>query len=126
MFVGRSGPTMAEVSSEPIPLHRPVRWSRRPDPAPLAADPEVVLPVGTATLLVADLAGGDVEPAVRELAGRHGGVTPFDPPAGPAIAAFARASDALACAVSLLRADPRPRVTLHTGELDVASEGAYL
>jgi predicted ATPase/DNA-binding CsgD family transcriptional regulator len=127
MFRGRSGTIVSDVSGE---LQRPVRWSHRPRAAPVHTIPEVVLPVGTATLLAADAdadaEGGAHVAAVRELAGRHGGVSPFDPPSGPAIAAFARASDALACAVELVAGDDSVRVALHTGELDVAPEGAYL
>ncbi|HEX2038402.1 MAG TPA: AAA family ATPase, partial [Acidimicrobiales bacterium] len=110
------------------------------------------LPAGTVTFLLSEVAGpvGDCEEdpqaMVKALArhddlladavGRHGGVRPVGQGEGnTAIAAFSRASDALAAAVELqvaLRVEPWPsgaavtvRIGLHTGEAQLRDDGNY-
>ena len=112
-----------------------------------------VLPVGTVTLLLSDQAGsvdawesdaGAMSEAVARLdalisdaVGRHRGVRPVEQGEGDSfVAAFARASDALACALDIQlatqaddwpgRLGPRLRMALHTGEVQLRDEGNYV
>lgn len=59
----------------------------------------------------------------------HGGVRPVEQGEGDSfVAAFARASDAVACALALQRAPLAPiriRIGLHTGEIQLRDEGNY-
>jgi predicted ATPase/class 3 adenylate cyclase/DNA-binding CsgD family transcriptional regulator len=102
--------------------------------------------VGTVTLLLADVEGStrlwetrpeDMTAAVAGLdavvqgtVGRHGGVRPVEQGEGDSfVAAFARASDAVACAADLQRADLAPirlRIGIHTGEVQLRDEGNYI
>src|SRR4249920_3298148 len=98
------------------------------------------LPVGTVTLLLADVEGStrlwEARPAemsdamarfaslVRDTVGAHGGVMPVEQGEGDSfVAAFARASGAATCAFELQREwrdDSWPfrvRMALHTGEV---------
>src|SRR5438093_5867758 len=106
----------------------------------------VALPVGTVTLLLADVEGStrlwEAEPeimtkavarldeVVAEAVGCHGGVRPVEQGEGDSfVAAFARASDAVAAALDLQRADTAPirlRIGIHTGEVQLRDEGNYI
>ena len=96
-----------------------------------------LLPTGMATLLLADVEGStrlwETEPdemtaalarfeqTVSEVVAACGGVRPVEQGEGDSfVAAFARASDALACALELQRAPLSPirlRIGAHTGEV---------
>lgn len=60
----------------------------------------------------------------------HRGVCPVEQGEGDSfVVAFARASDAVACALALQRAVPSPlrlRIGLHTGEVRLRDEGKYM
>src|SRR4030081_3644730 len=104
------------------------------------------LPTGTVTLLLADVVGStrlwqtqpdDMTPAVARLDSTlaalltvHGGVRPVEQGEGDSfVAAFARASDAVACALVLQRAPLAPirlRIGLHTGEIQLRDESNYI
>lgn len=104
------------------------------------------LPTGTVTLLLADVEGStrlwETQPdqmaaaiarldrAVSDaIAVRHG-VRPVEQGEGDSfVVAFARASDAVACAVDLQRAPLAPiklRIGVHTGEVRLRDEGNYV
>ena len=111
-----------------------------------AVDADFVLPVGTVTLLLADVEGStrlwENEPenmaagmakfdrVVSEAVGRHDGVRPVEQGEGDSfVAAFPRASDAVAAALELQRAETAPvaiRIGLHTGEVELRGEGNYI
>jgi class 3 adenylate cyclase len=104
-----------------------------------------LLPTGMATLLLADVEGLHAavgEPArrddrrrstlratVSEVIAAHDGVRPVEQGEGDSfVAAFARASDAVACALELQRAPLAPirlRIGVHTGEAQMRDEGNY-
>ncbi len=104
-----------------------------------------LLPTGTVTLLLADVEGStrlwESQPeqmtvamarmnrAVTETVATHDGVRPVEQGEGDSfVAAFARASDAVACALELQRAPLAPirlRIGLHTGEIQLRDEGNY-
>jgi predicted ATPase/class 3 adenylate cyclase len=104
------------------------------------------LPTGTVTLLLADVEGStrlwQTEPeemraaiarldrTVCEVICAHHGVRPVEQGEGDSfVAAFARASDAVACALELQRAPLAPirlRIGLHTGEVQMRDEGNYM
>jgi predicted ATPase/class 3 adenylate cyclase/DNA-binding CsgD family transcriptional regulator len=104
-----------------------------------------LLPTGTVTLLLADVEGStqlwESQPSAMtaavaqlnitasKLIAEHGGVRPVEQGEGDSfVAAFARASDAVACALDLQRAPLAPiklRVGLHTGEVQLRDEGNY-
>lgn len=142
------GATLGAAPREPqAPLSRTHDW-RAPTPAPRSADPAI--PTGTVTFLLTDIEGsatrweraGDVFKAalashhavLRRSFRQHGGHEVQD--VGDAfIVAFARAGDALACAVAGQRAlaseagpeavgAPRVRMALHTGDVEWG-EGKY-
>jgi predicted ATPase/class 3 adenylate cyclase/DNA-binding CsgD family transcriptional regulator len=103
------------------------------------------LPTGMATLLLADVEGSTrlwenqpeemaaavarLDQAVSEVIAAHGGVRPVEQGEGDSfVAAFARASDAVACALELQRAPLAPirlRIGVHTGEVQLRDEGNY-
>src|SRR3979409_1895579 len=105
-----------------------------------------LLPTGTVTLLLADVEGStqlwDTQPAAMtaavpllnrtasELITAHKGVRPVEQGEGDSfVAAFARASDAVACALELQRAPLAPiklRIGIHTGEVKLRDEGNYI
>jgi len=105
-----------------------------------------LLPTGTATLLLADAEGStrlwETQPdemtaafarldhALGDLVSAHGGVRPVEQGEGDSfVAAFARASDAVACAFELQRAPLAPirlRIGIHTGEVQLRDEGNYI
>ncbi len=103
------------------------------------------LPTGTVTLLLADVEGstrlwetqpdematalGRLNDAVTELVSSHDGVRPVEQGEGDSfVVAFARASDAVACALELQRAPLAPirlRIGVHTGQIQLRDEGNY-
>ena len=105
-----------------------------------------LLPTGTVTLLLADVEGStrlwETQPeqmtaafarldrALSELFAAHGGVRPVEQGEGDSfVVAFARASDAVACALELQRAPLAPislRIGVHTGEVQLRDEGNYI
>jgi predicted ATPase/class 3 adenylate cyclase/DNA-binding CsgD family transcriptional regulator len=104
-----------------------------------------LLPTGTVTLVLADVEGSTrlwetqpdemtaalarFEQTVSELVAAHDGVRPVEQGEGDSfVAAFARASDAVACALELQRAPLAPirlRIGVHTGEVQLRDEGNY-
>ncbi len=104
-----------------------------------------LLPTGTATLLLADVEGStrlwETQPdemtaalarlnrTVSEVIAAYGGVRPVEQGEGDSfVAAFARASDAVACALELQRAPLAPirlRIGVHTGEVQLRDESNY-
>ncbi|MGB8388527.1 ATP-binding protein, partial [Mycobacterium sp.] len=105
-----------------------------------------LLPTGTVTLLLADVEGStrlwETQPeqmtaafarldhALCDLVSAHGGARPVEQGEGDSfVAAFARASDAVACALELQRAPLAPirlRIGVHTGEVQLRDEGNYI
>src|SRR6516165_7877620 len=105
-----------------------------------------LLPTGTVTLLLADVENStglwEAQPeqmtaaftrldhALTDLLAAYGGVRPVEQGEGDSfVAAFARASDAVACALELQRAPLAPirlRIGLHTGEVQLRDEGNYI
>ncbi len=104
------------------------------------------LPTGTVTLLLADVEGSTrlwqtqpdemttavarLDTALADLLAAHGGVRPVEQGEGDSfVAAFARASDAVACALNLQRAPLAPlrlRIGVHTGQVQLRDEGNYI
>ena len=104
------------------------------------------LPTGTVTLLLADVEGStrlwQTQPAemtdavarlditLADLLAAHGGVRPVEQGEGDSfVVAFARASDAVACALALQRAALAPirlRIGVHTGQVQLRDEGNYI
>src|SRR4051812_3198642 len=104
-----------------------------------------LLPTGTGTLLLADVEGStrlwETQPeqmtaalallnrTVDEAVAAHDGVRPLEQGEGDSfVAAFARASDAVACALALQRAPLAPirlRIGVHTGEIQLRDEANY-
>src|SRR5580700_8698796 len=96
-----------------------------------------LLPTGTVTLLLADVEGStrlwETQPdemtaaiarlnqAVSDIVAAHEGVRPVEQGEGDSfVAAFARASDAVACALELQQAPLTPirlRIGVHTGQV---------
>jgi class 3 adenylate cyclase len=105
-----------------------------------------LLPTGTVTLLLADVEGStrlwetlpqDMTAAVAVLdrtvsatVAAHGGIRPVEQGEGDSfVVAFARASDAVACALELQRAPLAPnrlRIGVNTGEVQLRDEGNYI
>src|SRR4051812_14710520 len=106
----------------------------------------MALPVGTVTLLLGDIEGSTVLWEIRaaemteavgrfvafvaETAERHSGVLPVEQGEGDSfVAAFPRATDAVACALALQlewqqSTSPfRVRMAAHTGEVQLRDEG---
>src|ERR1700749_1910552 len=103
------------------------------------------LPAGTVTLLLADAEGStrlwETQPeqmtaaiallqrTVSEVILEHDGVRPIEQGEGDSfVVAFARASNAVACALQLQRAPLAPirlRIGVHTGEVQLRDEGNY-
>src|SRR6201996_2328296 len=104
-----------------------------------------LLPTGTVTLLLADVEGStrlwETQPdvmttaiarlnqTVSEIIAEHDGVRPVEQGEGDSfVAAFARASDAVAAALEMQRAPLAPirlRIGIHTGEIQLRDEGNY-
>jgi predicted ATPase/class 3 adenylate cyclase/DNA-binding CsgD family transcriptional regulator len=105
-----------------------------------------LLPTGTVTLLLADVENStrlwETQPgqmtaalarldhALSDLLAANGGVRPVEQGEGDSfVVAFARASDAVACALELQRAPLAPvslRIGVHTGEVQLRDEGNYI
>jgi predicted ATPase/class 3 adenylate cyclase/DNA-binding CsgD family transcriptional regulator len=105
-----------------------------------------LVPTGTVTLLLADVEGStglwETQPeemteafarldhALSDLVATHGGVRPVEQGEGDSfVVAFARCSDAVACALELQRAPLAPillRIGVHTGEVQLRDEGNYI
>jgi predicted ATPase/class 3 adenylate cyclase/DNA-binding CsgD family transcriptional regulator len=103
------------------------------------------LPTGTVTLLLADVEGSTrlwesqsdtmatalehLNQTVNNLVDAHGGVRPVEQGEGDSfVVAFARASDAVACALAIQQAVLAPirvRIGLHTGEIQLRDTGNY-
>ena len=122
------------------------------DPLVTAAEPagegaQTSLPTGTVTLLLADIEGSTqlwerraedmptmlkaFDDTVSTVVAQHHGARPVEQGEGDSfVAAFARASDAIACAVALqqaLHASPiRLRMGIHTGEVQLRDAGNYI
>jgi predicted ATPase/class 3 adenylate cyclase/DNA-binding CsgD family transcriptional regulator len=104
------------------------------------------VPAGTVTLLLADIEGssrlweqdagmadafGRLDELVTDLVGRHDGVRPLEQGEGDSfVAAFSRASDAVACAlalqVELAGGLIALRMGVHSGEVAVRDESSYV
>ena len=104
-----------------------------------------LLPTGTVTLLLADVEGSTrlwetrpdemttavarLNQTVSEIIGEHDGVRPVEQGEGDSfVAAFARASDAVAAALEIQRSPLAPirlRIGVHTGEIQLRDEGNY-
>jgi predicted ATPase/class 3 adenylate cyclase/DNA-binding CsgD family transcriptional regulator len=104
-----------------------------------------LLPTGTVTLLLADVEGSTqlrethptemtaavarLNQAVSDIVAAHDGVRPVEQGEGNSfVAAFARASDAVACALALQQAPLAPIrlcIGVHTGEAQVHDQGNY-
>ena len=105
-----------------------------------------LLPTGTVTLLLADVEGSTrlwqtqpeemttaiarLDHTVCDIVATHDGVRPVEQGEGDSfVVAFARASDAVACALALQRAPLAPirlRIGMHTGEVQLRDEGNYM
>src|SRR5947207_9007802 len=135
-----------------LALARPIMWGAGLHGIHEATDETFALPAGTVTFLLTDIEGSTrlwelhaeamarAVPAHYELlsdaVGRHGGVRPVEQGEGDSVvAAFARASDAVAAALEAQRAlaaqvwpeglDLRVRIALHTAEAQLRDEGNY-
>jgi predicted ATPase/class 3 adenylate cyclase len=104
-----------------------------------------LLPTGTVTLVLADVEGStrlwETQPdemtaalarfnqTLSKVIAAFGGVRPVEQGEGDSfVAAFARASDAVACALELQRTPLAPirlRIGMHTGEVQLRDEGNY-
>ncbi|WP_081396250.1 helix-turn-helix transcriptional regulator [Mycobacterium colombiense] len=104
------------------------------------------LPTGTVTLLLADIEGSTglwdtqaeamtaaierLDRTLAELLAVHGGVRPVEQGEGDSfVVAFARATEATACALELQRAPLAPirlRIGVHTGEVQLRDESNYV
>jgi predicted ATPase/class 3 adenylate cyclase/DNA-binding CsgD family transcriptional regulator len=105
-----------------------------------------LVPTGTVTLLLADVEGStrlwqttpdemtaaiaNLDRTLAELVATHHGVRPVEQGEGDSfVVAFAKASEAVACALALQRAPLAPlrlRIGLHTGEVQLRDEGNYV
>jgi predicted ATPase/class 3 adenylate cyclase/DNA-binding NarL/FixJ family response regulator len=105
-----------------------------------------LLPTGTVTLLLADVEGSTrlwetqpgemtaafarLDQALSQLVAAHSGVRPVEQGEGDSfVVAFARASDAVVCALGLQRAPLAPislRIGVHTGEVQLRHEDNYI
>jgi len=104
-----------------------------------------LLPTGTVTLLLADVEGSTrlwqsqpeemtaavarLDRVVCDIVAAHNGVRPVEQGEGDSfVVAFARASDAVACALELQRAPLAPirlRIGVHTGQVQLRDDGSY-
>jgi predicted ATPase/class 3 adenylate cyclase/DNA-binding CsgD family transcriptional regulator len=104
------------------------------------------LPTGTVTLLLADVEGSTrlwetqpnemnvavarLDQVLSDVVAAHDGVRPVEQGEGDSfVIAFARASDAVACALDLQCAPLAPirlRIGIHTGEVRLRDEGNYI
>src|SRR5580704_13215989 len=138
MFCGSLGRILASMSEiDPLADAPLVDWSE--------LGVSGLLPTGTVTLLLADVEGSTrlwesqpkemtaalarLNSVVSDVIAAHDGVRPVEQGEGDSfVAAFARASDALAAALEMQRAPLAPirlRIGLHTGEIQLRDEGNY-
>src|ERR1700761_5836866 len=138
MFCRSSAHMLASMSEIDPRVDMPLMdWSQ--------LDVSGLLPTGTVTLLLADVEGStrlwETQPdemtaamarmngTVSDTIAAHDGVRPVEQGEGDSfVAAFARASDAVACALELQRAPLAPirlRIGIHTGEIQLRDEGNY-
>jgi predicted ATPase/class 3 adenylate cyclase/DNA-binding CsgD family transcriptional regulator len=138
MFCGFGGRMLASMSEIDPHADTPlVDWSE--------LGVSGLLPTGTVTLLLADVEGStrlwetqpdEMTAAITRLnqmvsatIAEHGGVRPVEQGEGDSfVAAFARASDAVAAALELQRAPLAPirlRIGIHAGEIQLRDEGNY-
>jgi class 3 adenylate cyclase len=138
MFCGLWSHMLASMSEIDPHVDAPLMdWSQ--------LDVSGLLPTGTVTLLLADVEGStrlwETQPkemtaalarlnsVVSDVIATHDGVRPVEQGEGDSfVAAFARASDALAAALEIQRAPLAPirlRVGVHTGEIQLRDEGNY-
>lgn len=132
----------------PLPAAGLVSMSQRAEIPQLTWDDLSVselLPTGTVTLLLADVEGStrlwetqpermtaalaELNRTVNTVIAAHDGVRPLEQGEGDSfVAAFARASDAVACALALQLAPLAPirlRIGVHTGEIQLSDEANY-
>src|SRR5690242_12242575 len=156
MLRGAQAPMLRAMASSALTesaLFRPVEWRTSPEVMPGEPEGGFVLPVGTVTLLLSDFEGSvrawqadpdamaqlvaELETLVDDAVGRHGGVRPVEQGEGDSfVAAFSRATEAVAAALELQlacveRSWPgdiavRLRMALHTGEAQLRGEGNYM
>src|ERR1700761_2456346 len=138
MFCRSSAHMLASMSEIDPRVDMPLMdWSQ--------LDVSGLLPTGTVTLLLADVEGStrlwETQPdemtaamarmngTVSDTIATHGGVRPVEQGEGDSfVAAFSRASDAVACALELQRAPLAPirlRIGIHSGEIQLRDEGNY-
>ena len=123
-----------------------LEWSEPADVRSSMASAVSGLPTGTVTLLLADVEGSTrlwetqaaamtaaiarLDATLTNLVTAHGGVRPVEQGEGDSfVVAFARASDAVACALALQRAPLAPirlRIGVNTGEIQLRDEGNYI
>src|SRR5205807_4404227 len=141
------GPSSAVVMGETVERGRalfgPLGW----DGPAMTDRGRFVLPIGTVTLLLADIEGStrgweerpaEMAPALARLhevvdaaVAGHDGVKPVEQGEGDSfVAAFSRASDAVVCALEIQRrlaeGALRLRIGIHTGEVQLGDEGSYV
>ena len=120
-----------------------LEWSESADVRSGMASGVSGLPTGTVTLLLADVEGSTrlwetqpqemtaaiarLDATLTDLVAAHSGVRPVEQGEGDSfVVAFARASDAVACALALHRAPLAPirlRIGVNTGEIQLRDEG---
>jgi predicted ATPase/class 3 adenylate cyclase/DNA-binding CsgD family transcriptional regulator len=114
---------------------------------PVETDGDFLLPTGTVTMLLADVeastrqweadgdamvaAMGDLATVVNDMIGRHDGVRPLEQGEGDSfVAAFARASDAVACALAIQQklagGRLRLRMGIHSAEAQRGPDKTYV
>ena len=123
-----------------------LEWSEPADVRSGMASAVSGLPTGTVSLLLADVEGSTrlwetqpdamtaaiarLDATLSNLVAIHGGVRPVEQGEGDSfVVAFARASDAVACALALQRAPLAPirlRIGVNTGEIQLRDEGNYI
>nr|WP_174814784.1 adenylate/guanylate cyclase domain-containing protein [Mycolicibacterium agri] len=123
-----------------------LEWSEAADVRSTMASAVSGLPTGTVTLLLADVEGSTrlwetlphemtvaiarLDTTLSDLVAANGGVRPVEQGEGDSfVVAFARASDAVACALALQRAPLAPirlRIGINTGEIQLRDEGNYI
>ena len=142
MFSASRMRTLVRMDETVVALLPRLNWGD-----PLERDGEFLLPVGTVTLLLADVEGStrewerrerEMARAMDELASRvdeaiarHGGVRPLEQGEGDSfVAAFARPSQAVACALDVQRrlatGPIRLRIGIHAGEVQHRADQTYV
>ena len=135
--------SIRETEDRARALFGAVRW----DGPTLSEDERFVLPIGTVTLVLADVEGSTrgweerpdvmraaiarLDAVVAQAVNDHHGVRPVEQGEGNSfVAAFSKASDALACALeiqhALLDSQVAVRIGIHAGEVQLRDEGNYV